>query len=178
LCSVCLLLPGNLCAELSADLVFHGLVSFAGGFIESLFFARFGSTVFSPRAARNSVSCVYFGAHPGSRSVFRPPQLGFAVDFVLLVLISDGASTRSIFPFCVSVARVVCPRPVGSGWFPLARPFTQSKIWSPRGQISLCSRSGFGAVFGFNLRIDFSAHHHSSVSASIAVPPKLISFLV
>jgi hypothetical protein len=62
-------------------------------------------------------------------------------------------------------------------WFPLARPFSQSKIWSPRGQISLCFHSGFGAVFRFNLHIDFSAHHHSSVSASTAVPLKLISFL-
>jgi hypothetical protein len=89
-------------------------------------------------------------------------------------------SSRDLVPRYSRVVRQGTPFPVRvlrRAWFPLARPFSQSKIWSPRGQISLCFHSGFGAVFRFNLHIDFSAHHHSSVSASTAVPLKLISFL-
>jgi hypothetical protein len=81
---------------------------------------------------RVSVSRVRFGAHPGSRSVFRPPQLGFAAGFVLLVLISNGASTRSIFPLCFCCPS--CPPTPGGIWLaPAHKTFSKSKIWSPRG---------------------------------------------
>jgi hypothetical protein len=61
LCSVCLLLLGNLCAELSA--IWFSLASFLSQVDSAnLFFARFGSTIFSRRAAGNSVSRARFEA--------------------------------------------------------------------------------------------------------------------